>query len=105
MNTFAYTARDAAGRSLSGTLSAPNMGEVLQQLRAEGKYPVSVRPVDQSTITAGAIPTSGLKIPRADVIQISTQLAIMLETGVNLNEALDCIAKQSEKPRVRQVMA
>src|SRR5881392_2623682 len=98
MNTFAYTARDAAGRSVSGTISAPNMGEVLASLRAEGKCPVSVKPVDQSAITAGAIPSSGLRIPRADVIQMSTQLAIMLETGVTLNEALECIAKQSEKP-------
>src|SRR6185295_11571704 len=105
MNSFAYTARDAAGRSVSGTISAANMGEVLQQLRADGKYPVSVQPVDQNAISAGAIPRSGIKIPRADVIQMSTQLAIMLETGVTLNEALECIAKQSEKPRVRQVMA
>jgi type IV pilus assembly protein PilC len=104
MNSFAYTARDAAGRSVSGTLPAANMGEVLQMLRADGKYPVSVRPIDQSSIASGPMSSSGIKIPRADVIQISTQLAIMLETGVTLSEAMECISKQSEKPRVRQVM-
>jgi len=104
MTTFVYTARDAAGRQVSGTLAAPNIGEVLQTLRAEGKYPVSVRPADQDSKAAAFLPTGGVKIPRADVIQLSTQLAIMLETGVNLTEALDCIAKQSEKPRVRLIV-
>jgi type IV pilus assembly protein PilC len=104
MTTFAYTARDASGRSVSGTLAAPSMGEVLQMLRAEGKYPVSVRPADLDTKGAAFLPSGGIKIARADVIQVSTQLAIMLETGVTLNEALECIARQSEKPRVRMVM-
>src|SRR4051812_10097286 len=104
MTNFVYTARDSSGRSISGTLAAPSMGEVLQQLRAEGKYPVSVRPADQESKSAIYIPNGGIKIPRADVIQISQQLAIMLETGVNLNEAIESIAKQSEKPRVQQIM-
>lgn len=104
MTTFAYTARDASGRSVSGTLAAPSVGEVLQMLRADGKYPVSVKPVDQESRLAAFLPSGGVKIPRADVIQVSTQLAIMLETGVTLSEALECIAKQSEKPRVRDVM-
>jgi type IV pilus assembly protein PilC len=104
MNTFAYTARDASGRSLSGTISAPGVPEVLQALRAEGKYPVSVRPADQDARSSILVPSAGIRIPRADVIQLSTQLAIMLETGVNLNDALDCIAKQSEKPRVRALV-
>ncbi|HEV8293642.1 MAG TPA: hypothetical protein VGP94_17035, partial [Tepidisphaeraceae bacterium] len=92
MTTFAYTARDASGRSVSGTIAAPSIGEVLQTLRAEGKYPVSVRPADQDAKGAVFLPSGGIKIPRADVIQVSTQLAIMLETGVTLNEALECIA-------------
>ena len=105
MTTFAYTARDASGRSISGTLAAPSIGEVLQQLRAEGKYPVSVHPADQESKAAAYISRGGIKIPRADVIQISTQLAIMLETGVTLNEAIESIAKQSEKPRVQAIMS
>lgn len=104
MTTFAYTARDSSGRSVTGTLAAPSMGEVLQMLRAEGKYPVSVRPADQDSKLAAFLPRGGIKIPRADVIQLSTQLAIMLETGVTLSEAMESIAKQSEKLRVRDLM-
>src|SRR5258705_12968694 len=45
-----------------------------------------------------------IKMPRADVIQIPAKVAIMLETGVTLSEAMECISKQSEKPRMQQVM-
>src|SRR5207244_3965572 len=46
----------------------------------------------------------GIKISRADVIQVATQLAIMVETGVTLTEALECIAAQSEKPKVKALV-
>ena len=38
----------------------------------------------------------------AEVIQFSTQLAVMVETGVTLSEALDCIASQTDKPNVKR---
>ena len=41
---------------------------------------------------------------RADIIQFSTQLAIMVETGVTLVEALDCIATQATKPNVKRLV-
>src|SRR5205085_8686413 len=47
---------------------------------------------------------AGVRISRAEVIQLSTQIAIMLETGVTLIEALDCIATQAEDPRLRKLV-
>ncbi len=103
MASFTYTARDSAGRPANGTLTAASVGEALQMIRIEGKYPVSVRPADQQegeveSVAGGA----GVKISRADVIQIATQLSIMIDTGVTLVESLDCIGKQVEKPQAAQ---
>jgi hypothetical protein len=39
------------------------------------------------------------------VIQVSTQLAIMVETGVTLSEALDCISAQADKPKLKKLLA
>jgi type IV pilus assembly protein PilC len=108
MPTFAYTARDERGAAVNGTVQAESIAEVTQQLRAAGKYPVSVRPIG-SPGAAAASPTdstrrSGIRIPRADVIQFSQQLAIMIETGVTLSEALDCIAAQTFKPNVKRLV-
>jgi type IV pilus assembly protein PilC len=77
--------------------------EVMQSLRAEGKYPTSV---SLAEAPAGAVGTlrRGIRMARKDLIQFSTQLAIMIETGVTLSEALDCIAMQAEKPNVKKIV-
>ena len=48
---------------------------------------------------------AGIKIPRAEVIQISTQLATMLETGVTLIEALECVVLQADRnPKLKVLL-
>src|SRR5689334_11969773 len=103
MASFSYTARDSSGASISGTLVANTISEVSLMLRNEGKYPISVHPVSDA---AGeeTLAVSGLKISRNDVIQFSTQLSIMVETGVTIVEALDCIAAQCTKPKMKQLV-
>lgn len=104
MPTFAYTARDASGNPINGTIGAASMDDATQQLRREGKYPTSVTAADGTG--DGPIDTgrNGIAIPRADLIHLSTQLAIMVDTGVTLTEALDCIAQQTEKPKVKALI-
>lgn len=104
MPVFAYTARDSSGQPFNGTMSADSVSAVSQSLRGEGKYPVSVRPADEIVETPETGGGAGVKISRADVIQFATQLSIMVETGVTLSDALDCISKQSEKPAVKKLV-
>ena len=113
MQTFAYSARDSSGAAVSGTLAAGSIQEVTKLLRADGKYPTSIKPAESGSGSAAApsaaaavapVASGGVKISRADVIQLSTQLAIMVETGVTVPEALDCIAAQSAKPHVRKLI-
>lgn len=103
MPKFAYTARDGSGTASSGILTAESVVEVSQFLRKEGKYPLSVRAADSADPQV-AQAGSGVKISRADLILLSTQLAIMIETGVTLSEALDCIAAQTQKPNVARLV-
>jgi type II secretory pathway component PulF len=110
MPAFVYTARDSAGAPSSGTLQADSQTHAQQLLRAEGKYPTSIRPAAeaQAADAQAAVTYDGeanVKISRADVIGLSHQLAIMVETGVNLVDALDCIATQAEKPNVKKLVA
>ncbi len=41
---------------------------------------------------------------RKDLIHVATQLAIMVDTGVTLSEALECIGQQAEKPNVKRIV-
>lgn len=104
MPTFVYTARDESGVSTSGTMQGGTAAEVGLMLRAQGKYPVSVRPAADGASSPGGATSGGVRISRADVIQLSTQLAIMIETGVTLTEALDCIASQATKPNLKRLV-
>lgn len=105
MPSFAYTARDNNGAQMTGTLVAASLNEASQQLRAEGKYPTAVNPVSDSSGTEAVTPgRKGIKVKRAEVIQFTTQLSIMVETGVTLTEALDCIAEQATLPQLKSMV-
>lgn len=107
MPAYVYTARDSSGSSISGTVAADSQTHAQQLLRAEGKYPTSLRVATDAASEADAFavgPSADIKIPRADVLQISHQLSIMIETGVTLSEALDCVASQSTQPRVKALV-
>ena len=56
MPDFAYTARNTAGQAITGAVAAASMAEALQTIRSEGKYPVSIRPVEAGQAPAGALP-------------------------------------------------
>lgn len=100
MPPFTYTARDEAGNPVSGTLSAESLTEASRILRAEGKYPLSIRPASSGS-SASTVGHRGIKVSRSEVVQLSTQLAIMIETGVTLPDALDCIIAQADSPRLK----
>jgi type II secretory pathway component PulF len=108
MTSFVYTARDETGAAASGTLVAASIAEVTRMLRADGKYPTSIKPAPANAEGTGATTAStaraGIRISRDEVIQLSTQLAIMIETGVTLTEALDCMLAQTEKPQIRAII-
>ncbi len=101
MPEFAFTARDSGGQPASGVLSADSIAQAGQLLREQGKYPITVVPKETVAEIARSSAATGLKVPRADVIQFSTQLAVMIETGVTLVEALECIAAQATRPQLR----
>src|SRR5678815_3067282 len=104
MPAFSYTARDENGSASNGTITAGSVQEAGQLLRADGRYPISVRSADASDSAPRTTRSGGVRMSRADIIQFSTQLAIMVETGVTLVEALDCIATQATKPNVKRLV-
>jgi type IV pilus assembly protein PilC len=105
MPNFTYTARDESGNATSGTLTGASVAEVSQMLRNQKQYPVSIQPENESDTAREKRVSRGVKISRAEVIQMSTQLATMLETGVTLIEALDCVAVQADRsPRLQELV-
>jgi type IV pilus assembly protein PilC len=107
MPIFSFTARDSAGAAASGTIEADSVTAASQLLRGQGKYPTSVAPTRDETAARSSsvvVGARGIKISRSELIQFSMQLAIMVETGVTLSDALDCIAQQTERPQAKAMI-
>ena len=100
MPSFSYIARDESGASVNGTVVADSLQLATRQLRSEGKYPTDVRAAGDAKPTARSTFGAGIKLSRAELIQLSTQLAIMSETGVTLLDALNCIGANAGRPQI-----
>ncbi len=103
MPSFEYTARDNSGAAVVGTLVADSVAEVTRLLRGEGKYPTAIRAAGVPVARTQRAPR-GIAVPRREVIQLATQLSIMVDTGVTLSEALNCIAVQAEQTQVKLLL-
>ncbi len=104
MASFKYKARDGRGDLITGVLDAPNVEEAGRMLRGDGRFVVKI---EKAKLVAAGDPsdenTKG-KIKRAEVITFAHQLAVMVDTGVPISEALECVAQQSENPAFRAVL-
>ena len=47
---------------------------------------------------------SGPRLRRHELVQLASQLAVMLETGVTISDALECIIQQAHTPHVKAVV-
>jgi type IV pilus assembly protein PilC len=98
MTTFAYQARDALGHLVEGTLQATSRDEVLAQLKREG---LAVLELEEA---ATQVDWLGSRVRTSDIIFVTSQLAVMVDTGITLSTALGSIADQETNPTLRQVL-
>lgn len=103
MPQFSFVARDSSGAIARGTIAASSPTDAARMLRGEGKYPVRVEPArlrNQPESHAAAPPRlRGGKFRPDDVIYFTSQLMVMLETGVSLAEALAGCRSPKNSPR------
>ena len=103
MLKFAYTIRDASGRADTGVLTAADTADASRMLREQGKTIVSLQKDRGQGVAAAPAPRKK-RIRRDDVIHFATQLAVMVDTGVPLSEALDAISGQCKHPSMQVVI-
>ncbi len=105
MSAFEYKALDGAGKQHKGVLEADTPRQIRQQLRDKGWTPLAVVEVRQgeakqrqsfSLIKAGLTP--------ADLSLITRQLATLVQSGTPIDEALQALSRQSEKPRLANML-
>jgi len=115
MPQFQFTAADNKGEQLSGTVDASSEAEAIQQLRAQGYYPLQVveagkgklaakKPAAKKGKTAGpkkAKATTGGRIKPKLLMIFTRQLATLIDSGLPLLRGLTVLAKQEPNPVLR----
>ena len=115
MATFAYVARDESGSLVEGEVKASSQAEAAKVVRAEKKFVVKMTPKGGGAATTKkqAAVVSGQKRSKAgsnkykpaDLIYFTNQLAVMVETGVGLADALEASAHEDNSPRFATALA
>jgi general secretion pathway protein F len=106
MGAFEYVAVDAAGRESKGTLEGDTARAVRQLLRDRSLLPVTVTEVSQKERKSEQSRNFTVRrgISASDLSLMTRQLATLVRSGLPLDEALQAVAEQTEKPRVRSIV-
>ena len=104
MAKYIYQARDTTGRMDCGTVTADNAEEASRLLRRDGKAILSVREEQTELTEYSRARARKARIKHDNVVFFTTQLAVMVDTGVPLSEALDSIASQMQHVGMKVVV-
>lgn len=104
MGAFEYQALDDRGKQRRGVLEGDTARQVRQKLREQGWIPLDVDEIAQrSSKTKAPLRLAG-GANAAEVALITRQMATLIGSGLPLEEALQAVAQQSEKPKLKNMM-
>ena len=106
MPTFQYRALTQIGEVVTGTLEAPSLAEVNRRVEYLGLIPVEASAERGRTSLGKKLLMTQLSRPRAAEVTIFTaDLALLLQTGTRINEALELLATDADIGRMRPITA
>lgn len=104
MPAYDYQALDARGRNRKGVISADSERDARQQLKASALFVTALMPTKANTVSHDRLFDFSDKLNAKDLVLVTRQLSTMLGAATPLEEALNVIATEAEKPAVRRVL-
>ena len=105
MGAFEYTALDVRGKESKGLLEADTPRQIRQMLRDQELVPLTVEAVErQANGQSGGLGV-GRSIGATDLAVLTRQLSTLVRAALPVEEALQTVVRQSEKPRLKKLMA
>lgn len=96
MTVFNYIAKDHQGLKLSGTVEAADQREAISVMHKKGLIVISI-----AEAKVKKLKSKGVKLD--DLVVFSRQLATMVESGINLVQALNILGEQAENKTLAAV--
>lgn len=105
MPTYSYTAIDPRGRQFTDSLAADSVSALESVLQAQGSWLVKARVAKAgSSSGSGKKAHANAKIKRWDLINLYTQLSLLLNAGVTLAQALAKLADDLEDSKLGPIV-
>lgn len=99
MGAYQYQALKKTGQPSKGIIEADSARHARQLLREQGLIPTDVTPFKKKQRTKGR-----RQFQAQDLSLFTRQLATLLSAGIPLDEALQGVGEQSQKPTTRQLV-
>ncbi len=104
MGAFEYVALDGAGKEKKGVLEGDTARQVRQLLRERSLVPLEVSEVAEKESSRQL--SVGLRrgFSATELALVTRQLATLVNSGMPLEETLQAVAQQTEKPRTQSIL-
>lgn len=104
MGAFEYSALDGRGREKRGFIEGDTSRQVRQALRDQGLTPLSVNTAAHKE--SASLSKVGFKrgISANELALMTRQLATLVKAALPLEEAIQTVARQTEKPRLKSML-
>ena len=103
MSAFEYSALDARGRQVKGLIEGDTARQARQLLRDRGLSPLDITEVAERSASSSMPFQRGGGISHTELSLFTRQLAILVRSGLPLDEALTAVSEQSESKRVQRI--
>lgn len=108
MPQYRYQARHPSGQVKAGVMTAENATAAAAILRNQGQHVLQLIPVQKAGAQIGRKISEVLNYSsgpgQQDILDFTTQLAVMVRAGISLRSALDGIADQTPNVKFRKIL-
>ncbi len=104
MGAYQYVAVDDRGKEQKGVLEGDTPRQVRQLLRERSLLPVQVSEVEAKTKNEGRQLSLRRSVSALDLALLTRQLATLVRAGLPLDESLQAVSEQTERPRIKSIL-
>jgi len=107
MPQYRYQMKTSGGETSTGVVSADNALNAAERLRSAGNTVLSLTPINQKTGEGWKEKLASMNHSgptQKEVLQFTSQLAVMIRAGISIRAAIEGIADQTENPKMRKIL-
>jgi type IV pilus assembly protein PilC len=104
MANYRFESRDNTGKNNSGIVTAANLAAASKQLRDRGEFILALAPADEAKGGKSFNLSFSFGPSGKDVLNFTSQLAVMIRAGISIRAAIEGIADQVENPKFKKML-